>query len=131
MSNKRMNIRTYLTSPKQNPNLNQIRPPDILYDNEAILKLRVRSLDKVSEIKERVAARTQLDPKTISLEYNGKELHESLKLDHCGVNEDGMSLTLTIVEPTPMEEIPWHAPCANMGGPKDLHSSNRGMAMRA
>lgn len=97
-----------------------------------ILKLRVRSLDRVSELKERVGARTELDPHTISLDYNGKELHESLKLDHCGVNEDGLSLTLTIIEPTPdtviMEQIPWHAPRANMGGspplPKDQHSSN-------
>ena len=97
-----------------------------------ILNLRVRSLDRVSELKERVAARTQLDPHTISLEYNGKELHKSLKLDHCGINEDGLSLTLSIIEPVPdrvsMEEIPWHAPCAGMGGstqlPKDQYSQN-------
>ena len=97
-----------------------------------ILNLRVRSLDRVSELKERVGARTQLDPQTISLAFNGKELHESLKLDHCGINEDGLSLMLTIIEPVPdrvsMEEIPWHAPRASLGGsthlPKDQYSQN-------
>lgn len=93
---------------------------DILYEEQIILKLRVRSLDRVFELKERVGAKTELDPQTIGLEYNGKELHDTLKLDHCGINENGLSLTLTIIEPNPntvtMEQIPWHAPCANLGG---------------
>ncbi|KAL8793668.1 MAG: hypothetical protein Q9195_003717 [Heterodermia aff. obscurata] len=69
----------------------------ILYEDEVILKLPVRSLLLVSELKKRIGAKTQLSPSEISLEYNGKTLNDSLKLDHCGVSEDTPKLKLTVI----------------------------------
>lgn len=93
--------------------------PDILYNDELILKLKVRSLELVSEVKKRIGVKTRLSPGEISLEFNGKTLNDNLKLDHCGVSEDSPKFKLTVNTPScdevVMEQTPYQSPYEAVG----------------
>ena len=93
--------------------------PDIFYNDELILKLKVRSLDLVSAVKKRIGVKTRLSPDEISLEFNGKPLSDNLKLDHCGVSEDSPRLTLTVnthsCDEVVMEQTPYQSPYEAVG----------------
>ena len=89
-----------------------------------ILKLPVRSLTLVSEVKKRIGAKTQLSPGEIVLEYNGKILNDNLKLDHCGISEDSPEVRLTVndqsCDEAVMEQTPYQSPYEPLGDSKDL-----------
>ena len=97
---------------------------DVIYDDEVILKLPVRSLNLVSEVKKRIGVKTCLSPAEISLEYNGKILNDNLKLDHCGVWEDSPEFRLTVnAQPcneVVMEQTSYQSPYEALGDSKNL-----------
>lgn len=94
---------------------------DILYDNE-VLELPVRSLDLVSEVKKRIGVKTRLAPGQINLKYNGKTLHDDLKLDHCGVCEDSPQFKLTVNDcgEVAVEQTSYQSPYEAAGDSKNL-----------
>ena len=94
---------------------------DILYDNE-VLELPVRSLDLVSEVKKRIGVKTRLAPGQINLKYNGKTLHDDLKLDHCGVCEDSPQFKLTVNDcgEVAVEQTSYQSPYKAAGESKNL-----------
>ena len=89
-----------------------------------ILKLPARSLELVSEVKKRIGVKTLLNPREISLDYNGKSLNDKLKLDHCGVTEDSPKLRLSVIDhfcdEVVMEQIPYQSPYEPLGDSKNL-----------